>query len=436
MLFGKEKLKFVFIGAGSASFTMSLVGDILAADFIEEAELALVDLDAAVLARVEKGVSRLLRHTGKDFRVSSHLDFRKALPEADFVFFTYATGGYAAWKKDIETCTRFNAFQSVGDTIGPGGIIRALRHIPVALEIARAMEEICPEAWIINYANPEGPQCLAIQTRTRIKSFGLCHGTPDTARDLAELVFKVDPGRLAYRAAGVNHLTWFTDLRVDGLDMYPGLEKALIESEFGQREQVSLELYRIFGLYPAPGDRHVQEFFSHFLKAGIIEERDLEWKNNDFKVVDGWREQGQRDFEKMLAGEEGCEKFLGGSGETATHFIRSLVRGDTITEMVNVVNRGYIENVSDGIIVEIPTFVDGFGLHPQKIGRLPDAIAAKCDALGREYLLAVEAAVTGDRRIALQAMMLDPIVANCDHPARLLDALLSENAGLLPDYWK
>ena len=115
--------------------------------------------------------------------------------------------------------------------------------------------------------------------------------------------------------------------------------------------------------------------------------------------------------------------------------MRSLATGEISTEMVNIVNRGYIENITDGIIVEVPTFVDSFGLHPQKIGRLPEGIAAKCDALGREYLLAVEAAITGDKAKALQAFMLDPLCANCEYPERLLEELLTDNASLLPAYW-
>lgn len=436
MLLNKKKLKFVFIGAGSSVFTMRLAGDILVEKSLEEGHFALVDIDKSLLDEVEIAVKNLVRHAERKFTVSAHTDFREALDDADFVLFTFATGGYARWKKDIEICTKHGVLQSVGDTIGPGGIIRTLRTIPVVIDIAREMEKRCPEAWVINYTNPEGAVCLALQKYTGIKSFGLCHGTPDTARWLAAEVFKVEPDRLKYRAAGINHLTWFTELFIDGKDVYPQLMDKLRSSGVDKMEPISADLLRIFGLYPAPGDRHVGEFFPFFLKDRVLKEQDYTWKNNDFKVVDGWREESRRLFDEVLKNSSGYEQFMQGSGETSTHFMRALVTGDTTTQMVNLINRGYIENVSDGIIVEIPAFIDAFGLHPQKIGRLPEGIAAKCDALGREYVLAVDAAVTGDYNKALQAMYLDPLASNCDYPEQLLQELVKENLDLLPECWK
>ena len=436
MFFGRKRFKFVFIGAGSSVFTMRLVGDILGEDFIEGGELHLVDIDARVLSPVAEAVGKLVAHAGKAFEISTHLHYRTALKDADFVVFIYAVGAYRAWKRDIATCTRFGVNQSVGDTIGPGAVIRILRSIPLAVEIAKEMEKVCPHAYIINYTNPEGAQCLAIQKYTAIKSFGLCHGTPDTAAELARKVFGVKPEELAYRAAGVNHLTWFIDLNINGQDVYPLLEEKLLSSGYAAQEPVSFQLLKIFGLYCAPGDRHVEEFFSTFLRDKVMEKMNLTWKNNDFKVIDGWRAKDAALMEKILHEDSGYEHFLRGSGETATHFIRSLATGAVSSEMVNVINQGYISNISDGIVVEVPTFVDRFGLHPQHIGALPVGIAAKCESLGREYLLLVDAALEGDRQKALQAMYLDPLCAMCDDPEGLLDALIAENLDLLPEGWR
>ena len=436
MFYGRSRFSFAFIGAGSSVFTMRLVGDILSEDFIEGGELRLVDIDIRALKEVEAAVEKLVARSGKDFTVTAHESFRPALPGADFVFFIYAVGGYAAWRRDIATCTRFGVNQSVGDTIGPGAVIRILRSIPLALEIAHEMERVCPDAYIINYTNPEGAQCLAIQKYSRIRSFGLCQGTPDTAEALAGKVFGVCPERFAYEAAGVNHLTWFTRMEIDGEDVYPMLGQKLEETGYGRFEQISRDLFRVFGLYPAPGDRHVGEFFSTFLRDSVMARRDLIWKNCDFSVLDGWREEGRRRLEDVLLRDEGYEHFFEGSGETATHFIRALATGGVVREMVNVQNRGYIENISDGIIVEVPTFVDQMGLKPQHIGRLPDGIAAKCEALGREYLLLVDAAVACDPNRARQAMYLDPLCAMADDPEGLLEALIRENLDYLPEAWR
>jgi alpha-galactosidase len=241
---------------------------------------------------------------------------------------------------------------------------------------------------------------------------------------LAKSVFGVDPARLTFRAAGVNHLTWFTELRIDGHDVYPELLEKLRTSGMAEKEPISLDLFEKYGLYPAPGDRHVGEFFPFYLKKEVLAAKNYKWKNNDFIVIDQWREDARLLLDGIRLHGQGFEKILEGSGETAAHFIRSLSTGDVSSEMVNVINRGYIENVSDGIIVEVPAFTDSFGIHPQKIGRLPEAIADKCDALGREYLRMVDAAVLEDRHLALQAMLADPLVSNCDDPEALLNDLI------------
>lgn len=263
-----------------------------------------MDLDEKLLRETEEAVKELVAFSGQEFEVTAHIDYKEALPGTDYLFNTIATGGYERWKSDIEVSTKHGVLQSVGDTIGPGGIIRALRTIPVILDVAKTMEEICPDAWIINYANPEGAICLALQKYTKIKNFGLCHGTPDMAKQLAEEVFKVPIERFTYRAAGINHLTWFTDMKIDGKDVYPKLHDKLKESGFDKKEPISKQLYDIYGLYPAPGDRHVGEFFPYYMKEEVLMEQDYEWKNNDFKVVDGWREEARVLFDEVRTKKE------------------------------------------------------------------------------------------------------------------------------------
>jgi len=435
-MFGKKSFNFVFIGAGSTSFTLRLVSDILhEEDFILSGELRLVDIVPTALDDAYGAVSKMVETSGRDFKVTKHLDYNEALPGCDFLFFTFVTGGYPSWKKDIDICTKHGVLQSVGDTIGPGGIMRTLRNVPVVYNIAKAMEKVSPDAWVINYSNPEGALCLAISKYTNINTFGLCHGTPGTVNMLANKVYKVEPGKLRYSAAGINHLTWITKLEIDGENVYPKLRKLLEETGMDKEEPISAQLLDIFGLYPAPGDRHVGEFFPHYMKEEVLEEQNYHWKNIRFDEMDKWRVGSLERVKQLKNGEIGFKEF-GTSGETATNFMRSLSTGQVTLEMANVINKGYIDNISQDVIVEVPVFVDSFGLHPQKIGKLPDAIAAKCDALGREYNLAVRAAVECDRTLALQAMMLDPLCANCKYPDKLLDELIAAYTDDLPSGWK
>ena len=431
----KNKYNFAFIGAGSATFTLGLVSDILhESDILPGGELRLVDTDPVALESAYKAVCIMIKQSGRPFKVTKHTDFREVLPGLDFILFTFVTGKYPSWKTDIDICTKHGVLQSVGDTIGPGGIIRTIRNVPVVYEIAKEMEKVCPEAWAVNYSNPEGALCLAIEKYTKIRTFGLCHGTPDTVKNLADNVLKVPAEQVGFRAAGINHLTWITELTVNGRDIYPELRDRLITAGWDKKEPVSLELFDLYGLYPAPGDRHVEEFFSKYLRERVLKEQDYEWKNCDFTLLQQWRDNAFKTLDRFINGEINFEEY-GTSGETATHFIRALITGEVTLEMANVMNRGYIENISNDIIVEVPVFIDKFGLHPQKIGLLPEGIASKCEAIGREYKLAVEAAITCDKKLAVQAMMLDPLAAHCDYPEKLLDELLSAYKPLLPKAW-
>jgi len=230
-------------------------------------------------------------------------------------------------------------------------------------------------------------------------------------------------------------MTWITELTVDGKDAYPTFREKIAETGWDKHEPISVQLYDWFGLYPGPQDRHVKEFFSNYLRPRVLEEQGYIWKNNDFIQVQKWRDEAFETMEQLINGEIGYEEY-GTSGETATKFIRALVTGKKELEMASVMNRGYIENISDGALVEVPVFIDEFGLHPQTIGCLPGGCAAKCEAISREFDLAVEAAICCDKKLALQAMMLDPLVAHCDYPEKLLDELLREYLPLLPDSWR
>ena len=431
----KTDFKFMFIGAGSTTFTLGLVSDILhEGDFIKSGELRLVDVVPESLDDAYDAVCAMIKTAGRDFVVSKHLNFKEAAPGVDFAFFTFVTGGYRSWKTDIDICNKYGVTQTVGDTIGPGGLIRAVRNVPVVLEVCRELEKVSPEAWAINYSNPEGALALALEVYTNIKTFSLCHGTPGTAAMLANRAFGVSPDRLKFSAGGINHLTWLTELKLDGVDVYPILKEKLIACGLDKEEPISFELLNIFGRYPAPGDWHVNEFFPHYLRENVKKAKNIDLHGFDTAAMIEGRKGWKNRVEKIKSGEIGFQEY-GTSGETATHFMRALTLGTPAMEMCNVLNRGYIDNISRDIAVEVPVYIDEFGLHPKKVV-LPDAIAAKCETLGREYKLIVDGAVEFDKNKLLAAMLIDPLCSNCDCPEKLLDELLEAYLPLLPDGWK
>ena len=431
----KTDFTFMFIGAGSTTFTLGLVSDILhEEDFIKSGELRLVDVDPEALDDAYDAVCAMIKTAGRDFKVSKHMDFREAAPGIDFVLFTFVTGGYMSWKTDIDICNKYGVTQTVGDTIGPGGLIRAVRNVPVVIEVCKELEKVSPNAWAINYSNPEGALCLAIEAYTNIRTFGLCHGTPGTVAKLAKQAFNVEPERLKYNAGGINHLTWITELKLDGQDVYPLLKDKLVACGLDKEEPVSFELLNIYGYYPAPGDRHVNEFYPHYLRENVKKDKNINLHGFDTAAMIEGRKKWKVKADKIKSGEIGFKEF-GTSGETATHFIRALTTGTPALEMCNVQNRGYIDNISRDIAVEVPVYIDEFGLHPKKV-TLPDGIAAKCETLGREYKLIVDGAVECDKNKLLAAMMIDPLCSNCDYPDKLLDELIAAYLPKLPDGWK
>lgn len=345
---------------------MRLVGDILSEPSLQSGHLALVDIHEGLLNETKTAVENLVGYAGGKFTVSAHTEVKAALNGADFVFFTFATGGYERWKNDIEICTSHGVLQSVGDTIGPGGIIRTLRTIPAVLDIAGEMEKRCPGAWIINYSNPEGAVCLALQNIQKSNRSGCVTALPILPAGLRRKSFRwtrqdcisAPPASIILHGLRILRLMASMSIR------------SLWKSSTGQawtrrsRSRRSCFARMAFILRPGTG---MSASFSVFLKDQVLLDHDYAWKNNDFAAIDGWRSNLRQLFDEVRVRNTGYEKFLEGSGETATHFIRALVTGETASEMVNVINRGYIENISNGVIVELPAFIDSFGLHPQKL---------------------------------------------------------------------
>jgi len=341
-------------------------------------------------------------------------------------------GGHAATLVDFEVPKRFGLRQTIGDTLGIGGVFRALRTIPVMLEIAADMFEVCPDAWLLNYTNPMAMLCWSVYAGTPIKRVvGLCHSVQWTTRGLAELV-GVPYEEVDYLGAGVNHQAWILQFSHRGRDLYPLLDEA-IERDPELRRRVRVEMYRRLGYFPTESSEHSAEYLPWFLRSDEMIER--------FRVpVDEYvrrSEENLREYDSMrrtLA--EGGAFEIERSLEYASLIVHSIATGEPRVIYGNVPNHGLISNLPHGACVEVPCLVDGNGVQPTAVGNLPPQLAA----LNRTYLnvceLAVRAALEGNREHVVHAALLDPNTSATltpDQTVQMVDALIEAHGPALPE---
>ena len=455
--------KIVLIGAGSTEFTPGLIADLVASEPLRGSTIALVDLKPDALAIMAGLARRIVAQSGADLRIEASTDRREALRGATFVTVTIATGGAATWRSDIDIPFAHGVAQTVGDSVGPGGVFRALRHIPQLVGIARDMEELCPDAWLFNYTNPMSTLCGAVRQTSGIKSAGLCHGILETRHMLAGWL-GVDHHDLHVKAAGVNHLCWVLDLRAHGVDLYPRLRELgatrlrdlasngeLAAQSFGDDpydsvQPVSLKLMELYGAFPSPADRHVAEFFPFFLKSigdspygpgrrlayGLSSGLDL-----SYRIIDGKGDEWAQ-LRGQAAGEIPLDEELfeaSREGERLVKIIEAIVGDADMLELaVNVPNAGYISNLPPEAIVEVPALIGGYGLRPLGMGTLPDGIATILSNRVRQQQLTIEAALRGDRELALQALLADPLTPSVEAAGGMLAAALDTYAQYLPQF--
>jgi alpha-galactosidase len=424
--------RIAFVGAGSVEFTRNLLGDLLTFPELADATIALHDIDAERLETAEA----MARWTNGQLRAratfEAHLDRRAALAGCDFVVNMIQVGGHAATRIDFEVPMRHGLRQTIGDTLGIGGIFRSLRTIPVMLDIARDMDELCPDAWLLNYTNPMAMLCWATYAGSPIKRIvGLCHSVQWTTRGLADIV-GVPYEEVDYLGAGVNHQAWILRFRRDGEDLYPLLDAA-IERDPELRRRVRVEIYRRFGYFPTESSEHSSEYLPWFLRDDAMIER--------FRVpVD---EYVRRSEENLRLYAEERERLASGGGfeierslEYASLIVHSVVTGEPRVIYGNVRNDGLIENLPGGACVEVPCLVDGNGVQPTAIGALPPQLAG----LNRTFLnvceLTVRAALEGRRDHVEHAALLDSNTSGTLSPEQivaLVDDMIAAHGDALPE---
>jgi alpha-galactosidase len=424
-------VKVAFVGAGSTVFAKTLIGDLLSyPELAEGTTLALLDIDSERLRTSEIVARRLVETVAPDTEVTATLDRREALAEADYVLTMFQVGGYRpATVTDFEVPKRFGLRQTIGDTLGIGGIMRGLRTIPVLLDVCRDMEDLCPEALLLQYVNPMAMLCWAAAGASSIQTIGLCHSVQGTAGELAADL-GVAAGELEYVCAGVNHLAFYLELRHAGRDVYPDLRD---KDDIPEWNRVRYEVLRHFGYFCTESSEHLAEYVPWFIKRARPELAEA------FNVpLDEYPQRCEAqiaEWEELRASlEDGAVMTVTRSNEYAAGIIHALETGDPFAFNGNVMNEGLVDNLPY-CCVEVPCIADGQGITPQPVGALPPQLAALILTNVNVQALTVEAALTGKREHVYHAAMLDPHTGaelSLAEIHELVDLLLEAHGELVP----
>lgn len=423
-------LKITFIGAGSVVFTQGLLADLFAFDELKSAHIALHDIDAERLSTAEAAARLIAEERHAHPVISAHRDRRAALDGAHFVINIVQIGMGEATRTDFEVPARYGLRQTIGDTLGVGGIFRALRTFPFLKELGQDITEVCPDAWLLNYTNPMAMNVQYLSQATGLtKVVGLCHSVYWTMRGLADLV-KVPYEEVTYQAAGVNHQAWVLRFEHEGSDLYPLLDAAIAEDE-QLRRRVRVDMYRRLGHYPTETSEHSAEYVPWYLHHdGEIDRLRLPIGEYLRTVQDNVAAY-EKTRDALICG---APIEVEGTMEYAPQIIHSMVTGTPCTIYGNVPNGGLIHNLPANGVVEVPCLVDASGVQPTRIGALPPQLAA----LNRTYLsandLVVRAAMEDEPRHIRHAAMTDPATAaalTVDQIWQLCDDMVEAHADAL-----
>ena len=442
-------VKITFVGAGSTVFVKNIIGDSLLTESLRAATVALYDIDAQRLRESQAMLATLNRNVNAGrARIEAHLGTaarREALQDADFVVNAIQVGGYEpSTVIDFEVPKRYGLRQTIGDTLGIGGIFRALRTIPVMLDLARDLEQVAPDAWLLNYTNPMAMVTGAVLHDTGVRAVGLCHSVQVCVPGLLrKLKMEQDPAATKWRIAGINHQSWLLELRAGGTDLYPEVKRRAAEMNRAARangarheDMVRFEMMRHFGYYLTESSEHSAEYFPYWIKSAhpqLIDEFNIpldEYPRRCIRQLERWRTQSATMVDNPDLGHER-------SVEYGSRIMEAIVIDSPYRIHGNVLNHGFIGNLPRAACVEVPSLVDRNGVQGCVVGDLPE----QCAALNRTninvQLLTVEAALTRRRDHIYQAAMLDPHTASeltLDQIVSLCDDLIEAHGDLLPAY--
>lgn len=415
-----NKTKIVFIGAGSVSFGLSTFRDIFSCEELKGSTLSLVDIDMENLKRMYDLALQMNEVTKAGLKIEAFEDRKQALPGAEFIINSIAIERCALWKYDFEIPKKYGIRQTLGENGGPGGLFFSMRTIPMIMDIVSDMEKLCPNAYFINFSNPESRIVLALGRYSPIKSMGLCHGVFMGHNDIAKIM-GVNSSEIEVWAAGLNHFQWMLEIRdkKTGKDLYP---------VFSEREKLfdhsfmplSRKLFKTFRKYPSCSDDHIGEYLQYGWEGGE--------EGYNFDADDRYREELKKEIAEKTSGNIPFGDWLTPSPERSIHVVTGILNNKKqFIESGIVYNRGAITNLPFDAAVEVPVMLDASGMHPICIGELPNGIAKLCTTQIGVQQMAVDAAVNGSKELALEALLVDPVMTSTDAATKILDELWEIN---------
>ena len=434
-------VKICFIGAGSTIFAKNVLGDAMLTPSLQDAEIALYDIDENRLKESELMLQTINKNSNQSrAKIQSFSDRKEALKDANFVINAIQVGGYKpSTVIDFEIPKKYGLQQTIGDTTGIGGIFRGLRTLPVMFDIAKDMEEVCPDAWLLNYTNPMAILTMGMLKATKIKTVGLCHSVQVCVPELFEHLGIKDQYNLdefQWKIAGINHMAWLLEINRNGKDFYPEIRRLASEIANPHKDSVRFELMKHFGYYVTESSEHNAEYHPYFIKKNypeLIEQLQIpidEYLRRCVDQIAGW--ETQRD---EIVNDGSLEHTR--SREYASYIMDAITTGTPTMIAGNVLNKGLITNLPEDCCVEVPCLVDKNGVQPTYVGKLPTQLAALNRTNINVQELTVEAAMTLEKDKIYQAALMDPH-ANAElsisEIKAMVDELIAAHGDYLPAY--
>ena len=437
--------KIVFIGAGSIGFTRGLVRDILTFPLMEGSELALVDTNRERLSFAKRAVEKIVKQGNYPAKVTATMDRREVLKGANAVMVTILVGRTNVWQHDILIPKKYGIDTNVGDTRGPSGIFRTLRTVPTMLALCKDMDELCPNAIMLNYTNPMAMLCHAMQRESFITLSGLCHSVQGTARMLARWA-GVNPDQVDYTCAGINHMAWYLKFEHKGRDLYPKLKKVVAnDKDVYNEEHVRNEMFMALGYYVTESSGHNSEYNWWFRKRPDLIKKyctsGTGWNPGKYayilKSYQGRENTWKNDVKKWLAADEPISLKRG--HEYAASIVNAYLGGELFEFNGNVENKGLITNLPEGACVEVPVVARRNSLMPVKVGALPPSVAMLTGLSAQIEMMVIEGSLTGDAELVYQAVAHDPLTAcklSLQEARKMTREMFKKNEKYLPQFKK